>query len=263
MDRMDSQTLRLVLAVAGAIIILGVYVWGRYKKKMLDFVNQRGEYDELEGEDDPPEYDDVSKPAKAGFYSGKLGKKDIDPPITLDEPDGEDLDLVMERPKPPVHKPISPETTHRPSAPETSRREQPRTDPLGAPFLIQISVVSKTEFFNGLQLRDALDDLRLIYGDMGIYHRYDREYRVPLFSVASLVEPGTFPIKDMENFECPGVVLFFQPPQVDDPLEVFDDLVGTCHELAMRLGGVEWDEKRQPLTLEKINHMRSRLQEAY
>ena len=134
---------------------------------------------------------------------------------------------------------------------------------MGAPFLIQISVVAKGGFFNGLQLRDSLDDLRLIYGDMGIYHRYDREYRVPLFSVASLVEPGTFPIKDMENFECPGVVLFFQPPQVDEPLEVFDDLVATCHELALNLGGVEWDEKRQPLTREKINQMRGRLREAY
>ncbi len=263
MDRMDSQTLRLVLAVTGALIILGVYVWGRYKKKMLDFVNQRGEYDELEGDDEPPEYADVSKPAKAGFYSGKLGRKDIDPPITLDELDGEDIDLVMERPKSPAQKPIATQPPHRSPAQEHPRREQPRTDPLGAPFLIQISVVSKTGFFNGLQLRDALDDLRLIYGDMGIYHRYDREYRIPLFSVASLIEPGTFPIKDMENFECPGVVLFFQPPQVDDPLEVFDDLVSTCHELAMRLGGLEWDEKRQPLTLDKIAQMRSRLREAY
>jgi len=84
-----------------------------------------------------------------------------------------------------------------------------------------------------------------------------------LFSIASLVEPGTFPIKDMENFQCPGIVLFFQPPQVDDPLSVFDDLVATCHELSVRLGGEEWDEKRQPLSHEKIQQMRNRLREAY
>jgi cell division protein ZipA len=96
-----------------------------------------------------------------------------------------------------------------------------------------------------------------------VLFRSDRDYRIPLFSVASLLEPGTFPIKDMENFQCPGVVLFFQPPQVDDPQAVFDDLVSTCHELAMRLGGAEWDEKRQPLTLEKIAQMRERLREAY
>jgi cell division protein ZipA len=155
------------------------------------------------------------------------------------------------------------ESASRPKPVEPSARESRRTASLGAPFLIQISVVASGDgYFDGLELRDALDDLRLIYGDMGIYHRYDRDYRVPLFSVASLVEPGTFPIKDMENFHCPGMVLFFQPPQVDDPLAVFDDLVTTCHELALRLDGVEWDEKRQLLTQEKIAQMRSRLKEA-
>ena len=255
MDRMDSQTLRLLLAAIGALVILGVYLWGRYKLKMLDFVNQSGEYDELEPEEEAPPFDDVSTPAKVGFYSKGPVRKEGNPPVTFeeldsfDEPDEVKPPVAVAKPKPPVAEPV--------------RKEQPRTEPLGAPFLIQISVVSEGGCFNGLQLRDTLDDLRLIYGDMGIYHRYDREYRVPLFSIASLMEPGTFPIKDMENFECPGMVLFFQPPQVDDPLEVFDDLVATCHELAMRLGGVEWDEKRQPLTLDKIAQMRSRLREAY
>ena len=246
MEQMDSQTLRLLLAVVGVLLIVIVYVWGRHRKKMLDFINQRGEYDELEGEDDPPPAE-VSKPVKAGHYSGSSARKD--PKISLKEPEGGQSESGQEPPKPVVAEP--------------PRREPPKTDPLGAPFLIQISVVAKAGYFNGLQLRDALDDLRLIYGDMGIYHRYDREYRIPLFSVASLVEPGTFPIKDMESFRCPGVVLFFQPPQVEDPQVVFDDLVATCHELAMRLNGVEWDEKRQPLSLDKIAQMRGRLREAY
>ena len=246
MEQMDTETLRLLLAVAGVFLIASVYIWGRYKKKMLDFVNQRGEYDELEDNGEPPPSEDVSTPAKSGYYSSSVARKD--PPISVNNADRGQRNLRAEQPKPIPTEPV--------------RRDPPRTDPLGAPFLIQISVVAKGGFFNGLQLRDTLDDLRLIYGDMGIYHRYDREYRVPLFSVASLVEPGTFPIKDMENFECPGVVLFFQPPQVDEPLEVFDDLVATCHELAIALGGVEWDEKHQPLTSEKISQMRGRLREA-
>jgi len=246
MEQMDSETLRLLLAVAGVFIIASVYIWGRYKKKLSDLINQRGDYDELEGQREPPPSDEVSKPAKAGYYSSSLARKD--PSNSFNDTDRSQRSFRGGQPKP--------------NQTESVLRDTPSTDPLGAPFLIQISVVAKGGFFNGLQLRDALDDLRLIYGDMGIYHRYDREYRVPLFSVASLVEPGTFPIKDMENFECPGVVLFFQPPQVDEPLEVFDDLVATCHELAMGLGGVEWDEKRQPLTVEKITQMRGRLREA-
>ncbi len=237
MENMDSQTLRIILAVAGAFVIAGVYVWGRWKEKLLDFFLQRGEYDELAGMERRPVA--ASKPAVEEKPAAQ------DPPITFDELEDNEYFTVEKKPAPP------------PPAREA------KTSSLGAPFLIQISVVASDDgYFNGIELRDALEDLRLIYGDMGIYHRYDREYRVPLFSVASLVEPGTFPIKDMESFECPGVVLFFQPPQVDNPLAVFDDLVATCHELTVRLDGVEWDEKRQPLSAEKIRLMRSRLKEA-
>ena len=38
MEQMDSETLRLLLAVAGVFVIASVYVWGRYKKKLLDFI---------------------------------------------------------------------------------------------------------------------------------------------------------------------------------------------------------------------------------
>lgn len=247
MDQLDAETLRWILAAAGAVIIIGVYIWGRYKTKMLDFIHQRGEFDEL-GLDDEPSEEEAPKPIRTG--SGLSTAKDEPPsPVFFDEMEDNEY-FSMGGVSQPI--PVEPNPVER------------RTAPLGAPFLIQISVVANDEeYFDGIELRDALDDLRLIYGDMGIYHRYDREYRVPLFSVASLVEPGTFPIKDMENFECPGVVLFFQPPQVDDPIAVFDDLVTTCHELALRLNGVEWDEKRQPLTQEKIARMRSRLREAY
>lgn len=89
--------------------------------------------------------------------------------------------------------------------------------------------------FQGEELRDALEDLNLEHGEMGIFHRYDPRLREPLFSVASLVEPGTFPIDDMASFHCPGVVLFFQPATVANPLAVYDDLVRTCHRLADRL----------------------------
>jgi cell division protein ZipA len=247
MEQLDTQTLRWLLTAAGAAVIVAVYIWGRYKRKLLDFVQQRGEFDELDLDDPEPIDEEEMKPIKAS--SGFSANRDESPsPVIFDDMEDNEYFSLSDTPKTPVE-----------PAPA-----EPRTAPLGAPFLIQISVVANEgDYFDGIELRDAMDDLRLIYGDMGIYHRYDRDYREPLFSIASLVEPGTFPIKDMENFDCPGVVLFFQPPQVDDPIAVFDDLVTTCHELAIRLGGVEWDEKRQPLTQEKIARMRSRLREAY
>lgn len=253
MDKMDSETLRWILAVMGAFVIASVYIWGRYKERLLNFIFQRGEYDELRS-DRQRRVKAKSRPkdlASAAIPAGGAEPGKLEPSISFERFDGDD-DLGQETQ-------IQP-----PEKQDESSSSEPRAAALGAPFLIQVSVVVNGDgYFAGTELRDALDELRLIYGDMGIYHRYDREYRVPLFSVASLVEPGTFPIKDMENFCCPGVVVFYQPPQVDDPIAVFDDLIDTCHQLAMRLDGVVWDEKRQPLTGQKVAQMRARLLEAY
>lgn len=244
---MDRETVRIILLVLGVLAIAGVYVWGRYKEKLLDFLYRRGEFDELGYEE---EEDEIPPESEAGADSPYEA-------IRFDGHEPEHLILPSESDE---EENYAPESTPSRSA----TREPSRTSVLGAPFLIQLSVVADDDgYFNGEDLRDALVELDLIYGDMGIYHRYDREYREPLFSIASLVEPGTFPIDNMESFECPGVVLFFQPPQVSDPLEVFDDLVNTCHELAAKLGGIEWDENHQPLTVEKIELMRQRLELAY
>jgi len=246
---MDRDTVRMILLVLGVIVIAGVYIWGRYKEQLLDFLNRRGEFDELDFGQEP---DALGGPDD--FEIRVLDRTHTPPktpqsPVFSEEDEDEDnFGLAQEALEPTT--PVA--------------REPSKTAPLGAPFLIQLSVVASEDgFFSGEELRDALVELDLIYGEMGIYHRYDREYREPLFSVASLAEPGTFPIEDMESFECPGVVLFFQPTQVKQPLEVFEDLLNTCHQLAVKLDGVEWDETRRPLTAEKIALMRERLEAAY
>jgi cell division protein ZipA len=252
----------MILLALGVLVIAGVYVWGRHKQKVLDFLQRRGEYDELgyalsadessesaaaQPEEDEDTFDSLN-------YTGTGGREmaaDRREPGFSGGNEGADADHAA------LAEPASSASVSQPAKPKPVK-----AGALGAPFLIQISVVAgRDRVFRGEDLRDALLELDLAHGSMGIFHRYDRSYRESLFSVASLVEPGTFPMF-MDSFECPGVVLFFQPAQVSDPLAVFDDLVATCHELASRLGGIEWDETRQPLTPDKIAHMRALLEDA-
>ncbi len=65
MDQLNSETLRWLLAAVGAFIIAAVYIWGRHKNKMLDFINQRGEYDELDMGDERP-LKSRPKPSRTG-----------------------------------------------------------------------------------------------------------------------------------------------------------------------------------------------------
>ncbi|MGZ8249085.1 cell division protein ZipA C-terminal FtsZ-binding domain-containing protein [Methylomagnum sp.] len=249
---MDRDTIRIVLLVAGVFVIASVYIWGRYKQKLLDILHRKDEFEDLgldQNEKSPAPVQDDDDLFDSLSY--KKGRKE---PAVTEETFADDFDEEE------FEAATNPKPATRAAKPEP---EPQRAGALGAPFLIQVSVVAgRGRFFNGEDLRDALMDLDLIHGEMGIFHRFDGQFKQTLFSCASLVEPGTFPINDMESFECPGVVFFFQTAGIADPLTVYDDLVNTCQELAERLGGTTWDERRQPLSAEKIAHMRALLEDA-
>lgn len=238
---MDRDTVRMILLLVGILIIGGIYVWGRYGSLLRDFFQRRGAFDELAldelphgGADENPEY---------------VGGPDVEEPVAGVRSFREQSSSTGR-------------IWTRAEQSSGARTQPPRETSVGAPFLIQVSVVARPgDAFSGEELRDALLDLGLVHGEMDIFHRYDRSFREPLFSVASLIQPGTFPIDEMESFSCPGVVLFFQPSKVADPLAVFDDLFETSRDLAEKLDGEEWDESRRTLTEEKIRELRDRLED--
>lgn len=124
------------------------------------------------------------------------------------------------------------------------------------PALIEFSLVARAdEGFNGLDLLDAFERAGLKYGSVKVFERID-ENRLVDFAVASMLEPGTFPDEDLEDYFCPGIVFFMQPKELDDPVAVFEDFIDTIDQLADELDGVVWDNQRQPLSDETVEKFR-------
>lgn len=244
---MDRDTVRLILILVGITVMAGIYVWGRFKDPVLARLKElfrARENDDTEDSDtdyrDPDEYFEESVRVISSGSDHRREPVFAGLDADVDYPDDSDLDDE-----------------------DVTDHVAPADEPGGAPFLIQVSVIAGSgSFFNGTELKQALLENDLLYGDMGIFHRYNHDLTQTLFSVASLVEPGTFPIDDMASFECPGIVLFFQTARVSDPLATYDDLVNTSRELAQQLNGIQWDETRQPLGASKIAHMRNLLKHA-
>jgi cell division protein ZipA len=112
--------------------------------------------------------------------------------------------------------------------------------------------------FPGSFIMDAMSEARLEHGDMQIFHRqeaYNGGKRT-LFSVANLVEPGTFDPDAMETFSTPGLVLFLTLPGPFDAVRAFDAMVESARSLAVSLKGTVCDATRSVLTNQTIGHMR-------
>lgn len=127
------------------------------------------------------------------------------------------------------------------------------------PALIEFSLVARAdEGFNGLDLFDAFERAGLKYGSVKVFERIDDD-RLVDFAVASMLEPGTFPDTELEEYFCPGIVFFMQPRELDDPAAVFEDFIDTIDQLADELDGVVWDNQRQPLSAETVEKFRQNL----
>lgn len=235
---MDKELLRVIIIFVGLVVIAGMIVWGMVKNRRAErkmFYDDKDEVDIVplgSALDDEP------------FDTNYAYEGDDE----YDEEDG--YDETYNTPQPAA---ASRQERYKP-APET-----PAASASAAPEIIQFGIVSKDlQGFNGMQLAVAFKSVGLTYGSMKIFESIDAQGQ-PAFSVASIVEPGTFPETGLDQFYCPGIVFFMQPNYLDDPVAVFDQLISVVHKLAKQLDGVEWDDKRKPLTEEAIQTLREQL----
>jgi cell division protein ZipA len=109
------------------------------------------------------------------------------------------------------------------------------------------------ERVQGVQLLSLLQGEHLEHGKFSIFHRMQNSGAV--FSVASMVEPGTFDPQVMGEQQFPGVTLFMLLPGPLDGLVAWDQMLSCAQRIAHTTGGVLQDErgsKLAPQTIEKL-----------
>jgi len=123
------------------------------------------------------------------------------------------------------------------------------TAPPTGPLLLQLYVTAPEGRFDGAEIVRAAGLCGLEPGEMDIFHCYDGvQTHSPLFSMANMVKPGTFPFGAMAGFDTPGLTLFTQAEGDPDDVERLDTMLATAHALAAELAGRVLDGERRPLT---------------
>ena len=122
--------------------------------------------------------------------------------------------------------------------------------------IVVINVVARDGVFAGPAIERACGAAGLSLGDMSIYHRHEQKGGRVLFSLASMVEPGSFPSGGMGGFTTPGLSIFTQLPGVRDGVAIYDEMLATANRLASLLNGELRDERHNKLTRQMEKHTR-------
>ena len=218
-----------------------------------------------------------------------------DPPLVTIDDLPENIDSVMLAPQPlPDERPETSEATEPtvaerrrsrsnpppptppPAAPAATGHASPAADSLAAPppaeparppaerpprqqRIVAIRLLGDRERrIDGADLKKALAAEGLAFGRYAIFHRLVQGGR-PLYSIASLVEPGSFDEEQMASSLFPGISIFAVYPGPMAAPQAFDELLATARRLAERLSASLQDDAGSSLTGQRVLSIREEL----
>ena len=106
----------------------------------------------------------------------------------------------------------------------------------------------------------ALREAGLQHGPYEIFH-YCEDRNVPEsgFSVANLVEPGSFDLSNLPDTRLPGVTFFMVLPGSRDPAERFDTMIRIARDLCQTLDARLLDELGNSWSIQRERFLREEL----
>ena len=97
----------------------------------------------------------------------------------------------------------------------------------------------------------------LAHGKYGIFHCLDEELGNRIrYSVASLVEPGSFDLTKLQDSKYNGISIFMVLPATEDGVLLFDDMLQTARVIAKAIDGRMVDESGGALSVQRERYMR-------
>lgn len=284
--------LRWILLAAGVILIIALYLWGmrsRWQGRGDAEASRRPVFTgtatgfetrvteplegDLQDDDEPVASRSELRRIEPSFGDGAPDDDDAGTRRASFLDDDEELERPAIARREPTFSPTRPEplttSRHEPTLrAEPEFAASPVREPTEPPpaeteapvrraqkiLAIRVSAVPPARF-DGTDLLESLRVEGLDIGRYEIFHRLHEDGR-PIFSVASLKEPGTFDIEAMPATLYPGVALFAVLPGPVPAADAFDEMIFTARALATHLNGSLADERGAPLTALRVGKLR-------
>ena len=145
-----------------------------------------------------------------------------------------------------------------------SQEQKTHSEELERSEVLVLNVVAKDgRVFAGDDLLEVLITSGLKFGDMNIFHkRLSKEHQnMVIYSVANMLNPGTFDLNNMDDFTTLGISFFLALPTAINNLDAFEQMLGVAQEIRDTLDGDLKDDHRNGMTGQTIEHYRQRIRD--
>jgi cell division protein ZipA len=251
--------LRIFLLIIGAAIVTGIYVWGTIKERnrqRQQTVAQLSPNDEVANIklDSSVDSDIDYSSVLAGLSKTISGSKQ-DSELQASDAIYQEDDLVLKN-------------TTLLSSTETPSPEDVKlaagnneNENLAAAQIVTLHVIPRgNDVIDGKSILKAVAEIDLQFGVMNIFHHFgvgEMKAERAIFSMANMLEPGSFDMTQIESFSTRGLVLFMPLPAVIDAQVVFELMLNSAQRLAELLGADVCDENRLLINEQKIESIRN------
>lgn len=217
---MDS--IRWILLVIALLILLGIYLWGRYKPQIN--VRKKSE-DSLQKRIDPVLNTEVK-------------------PVNETETDRNDPDLN------PALSGSDQDDQHSLNAADDPEK------------IVVLKIQGKHGgYLHGGEICMAADKAGLVYGEHKVFHRmHEREEGdASIFLLANMMEPGSIDLDTVQDLQTPGMALFMTLPGPISALDAWDAMLATGQRLAELLDANLMDDAGNSMARQRIAHIREEM----
>jgi cell division protein ZipA len=107
----------------------------------------------------------------------------------------------------------------------------------------------------------AAEKTGMVFGHMDVFHRLveGQPEAGPVFSMASILKPGSFDMASIGAMETPAIAFFLTLPAPLPALDAWEKMEPTVQRMAELLDAVVLDDSRNALGRQRISHIRDEL----
>ncbi|MEN5264315.1 cell division protein ZipA [Stenotrophomonas sp. TWI587] len=225
----DMALLRIGILAAGLLLIAAIFLFGRPKKKVQGRRVEGAEgtngqrREPVLGEGEAPGEGAAPVVGEDGVTQPELGLPEVDagPASDLGKRTTQDFDKI-----------------------------------------VSLFVAARAgEQLRGEDIVVAAEKTGLVFGHMNVFHRLVEGHpeRGPIFSMASIMKPGSFDMANIREMETPAIAFFLTLPAPLTALDAWEKMLPTVQRMGELLDGVVLDDSRNALGRQRIAHIRDEL----